>query len=235
MPDKSWSILLWLKELKNNSRERHWLEPVPVYAATVMVLVAAVLMLAVAGGVRYSTGKVPEPRPAPSVAAGRQEAPATVAAPAPAPAVSVSQETKPDKHMAQPARTSESPRRPVSGEIAPGFGWQQHPVYLDWRFHTGIDIKTPENVPVLAMLAGEVSAVYEDRNVGLTVVVKSGPYSVYYASLSSVALNKGEQVESGTRVGNTGSAPSEPFPHLHLAVKKEDKYIDPEELLNKAK
>jgi murein DD-endopeptidase MepM/ murein hydrolase activator NlpD len=237
MPDRSWPTFLWLRELGKLGRERRWLAPAPVYAATAMVLVAAVLMLAVVGGVKYA-GKLPDAGPArqvPAATAGREEAPAAAAATAPnqtnpaAPVIIAAKPARPE------VRAGDIPVRPVSGETALGFGWQQHPVLHDWRYHTGVDIKAPENGPVRAMYAGEVSAVYEDKNTGLTVAVNSGVYTVYYGSLAATAVTRGQQIEEGSRIGTVGSSPNEPFSHLHLAVKSGNRYINPEELLGKAR
>jgi len=241
MPDRSWPAFLWLKEIKKLRSERRWLAPVPVYAATVMVLVAAILMLAVVSGVKYSAREAPETRPrqqapaGPPVTAGREEPPAAAVVTGPTqsgPAVQITIPTKPSR---QTVRADDNPQRPVAGEIALGFGWQPHPLFHDWRYHTGVDIKAPENDPVRAMYSGEVSAVYDDRNSGLTVVVNSGAYTVYYGALATSVLTKGQQIEKGDRIGTIGSSPGESFAHLHLAIKSGDKYINPEELLNKAK
>jgi len=36
-------------------------------------------------------------------------------------------------------------------------------------------------------------------------------------------------------VGRVGEAPGEPYPHLHLAVKRGDKYVDPQDILEKSR
>jgi murein DD-endopeptidase MepM/ murein hydrolase activator NlpD len=239
MPDRSWPVFLWLKEIKKLRGERHWLAPAPVYAATVMVLAAALLLLAVVSGGEDSSREARDSkraRPAPVVEAGRQEAPAAAAAvTAPNQNEPAAQVIIPSTPVRPAPRPDDIPQRPVAGEVALGFGWQPHPVFHDWRYHTGVDIKVPENDPVRAMYSGEVNAVYQDKTSGLTVVVNSGAYSVYYGALATTILTKGQQIEAGARIGTVGSSPGEPFYHLHLAIKNDGKYINPEELLSKAR
>lgn len=124
-------------------------------------------------------------------------------------------------------------RWPLAGQITVPFGWQQHQVYKDWRFHTGIDMAADKGAPVKAALGGKVTEVYKDKKYGLTVVTTGGSYTVYYGSLAAASVNPGEVVETGTTIGIAGESDSEPYPHLHFAVKKGDNYTDPLELLKK--
>lgn len=113
-----------------------------------------------------------------------------------------------------------------------GFGWQLHPVYGDWRYHNGVDINGGEGQVVPALLDGEVVDVYTDKSYGLTVVVNSGKYTVYYSSLGSVAVQKKSTIVAGNLIGSMGICASELEPHLHLAVQTNDgqKLIDPQEI-----
>ena len=112
------------------------------------------------------------------------------------------------------------------------FGWQEQPLYKDWRYHTGIDIGGREGQIVPALLSGEVVDIYTDRQYGLTVVVRSGSHTVYYGALASTGLQKNSGIKAGSPVGSMGLSFSEPEPHLHLAVKKDSgqDYINPREL-----
>ena len=112
------------------------------------------------------------------------------------------------------------------------FGWQEQPLYKDWRYHTGIDISGREGQIVPALLSGEVVDIYTDRQYGLTVVVRSGGYTVYYGALAGTGLQKNSGIKAGRPIGSMGLSFSEPEPHLHLAVKKDSgpDYINPREL-----
>jgi len=123
----------------------------------------------------------------------------------------------------------------VAGPVKNAFGWQFNPVFNDWRYHVGIDIGAAAGSPVQALYSGEVATVYKDKDYGLTVVIVSGADSVYYGSLNSTRLVKGRAVAAGAVVGSVGSCATEPYFHLHVAIKPGgDKYVDPQEVLSKA-
>jgi murein DD-endopeptidase MepM/ murein hydrolase activator NlpD len=123
------------------------------------------------------------------------------------------------------------PRLPLKGETIISHGWQMRPVFKDWRFHNGIDMRGVEGEPVTAVWNGKVTEIYKDKTAGLTVVIASGEYTVYYGSLASAEARKGAAIKAGAKVGTVGMSQAEPYPHLHLAVKKGEKYIDPAEIL----
>lgn len=115
---------------------------------------------------------------------------------------------------------------PLAGDVVQEFGWQLNPVLKDWRYHIGIDISAANGKKVKAMLSGKVESVYNDEKTGLTVMVRSGNRTTYYGSLAEASVNPNDIVESGAIIGKTGICPGEPYPHLHLAVKTGEQYID---------
>ncbi|MDR3562511.1 MAG: M23 family metallopeptidase [Negativicutes bacterium] len=239
MPDRSQTVFLWLKEIGKLGRQSRSRVPLAVYAATAMTVVVAGLLLTVAGGVKHSAREVPgtqvgQPESAALTAAGgRQDSPGAKAVAVPA-ADKRSDQTQSVIAQQPPVYRDDAPQQPVAGEIALGFGWREHPVFHDWRYHPGVDIGAPVNTPVKALYGGEVTAVYEDRNYGLTVVIQSETHVTYYGSLAATTLEKGQQIAAGGKVGLVGSSQGESSYHLHLAIKKGDKYIDPGPILSKA-
>lgn len=120
---------------------------------------------------------------------------------------------------------------PLTGRVSHAFGWQQHPALKDWRFHTGVDLSGEIGQPVTSAISGLVQQVNRDAKTGLTVVITSGPWTVYHGSLSSSSVKAGEKVAEGQTIGQAGTAFQEPYPHVHLAIEKNGKYIDPVEVL----
>ncbi|SFL62515.1 M23 family metallopeptidase [Pelosinus propionicus] len=121
----------------------------------------------------------------------------------------------------------------VKGEIRVNFGWHLHPLYNDWRYHTGVDIMGHKGQAVSAIHNGQVTEIFQDANSGLTVVVKHNNYQVYYGSLLKVSVAKGDFVREEQEIGKMGSCDAEPYDHLHLAIKENDDYVDPLLILNK--
>ncbi|MGL5513561.1 MAG: peptidoglycan DD-metalloendopeptidase family protein [Sporomusa sp.] len=118
-----------------------------------------------------------------------------------------------------------------SGALLRDYGWQFHPLYKDWRYQSGVIISGASGQIVPALMSGQVVDVFTDNHYGLTVAVKSENFTIYYGSLSSVAVYSDNLIQQGRTIGVMGSGAGEPGPHLYLAVKTgENKYLDPKEL-----
>lgn len=222
MPTPPSNLIIWLKEWARLQSRRYWLEPRPVYVAAGLGLMAAMLLLVVVSGIRS-----PDANPAGIRPEVNQPA---VVSPTAVTVMPREAAVKDDKAAAE-GPANEKPRWPLAGDVRLAFGWQLHPLFGDWRYHPGVDIAAAAASPVRAIWRGQVSEVYEDGRYGLTVVVASGDYKVYYGSLAAARVEKGQVVATGTVIGTAGQAGSEPYFHLHLAVKKGADYIDPQALL----
>ncbi len=120
---------------------------------------------------------------------------------------------------------------PMQGPVTLDFGWQEHPVYKDWRFHSGIDILGSEGQTVQAINSGQVVEIVTDKLTGLRIGIKNDNYIIYYGSLSQGTVAVGDYIHSGQIIGAVGSCEGENYNHLHLAIKNGDQYIDPKLLL----
>lgn len=90
--------------------------------------------------------------------------------------------------------------------------------------HYGVDMQAPKGTPVYAFAAGKVlSAGQSPGNTagGVTVtILHDNNMMTYYAHLSSVSVEKSEEVDTATQigtVGNTGNA-QHTSAHLHFEV-----------------
>lgn len=153
----------------------------------------------------------------------------SAAASAPRPAASPSQ--TPRKATALEPR-HEKMLMPVQGRIISEFGWRRHPVFADWRYHTGIDIAAAEGIPVRAALSGKVVEVKNDRQLGLYVVLEhEGGFRTKYGHLKSSPVSPGDQVIQGQSIGTAGSSGVTSGCYLHFEVIHEGKAQDPRDFL----
>lgn len=107
----------------------------------------------------------------------------------------------------------------------------------DWRTHTGIDIAAEVGEDVRAAADGLVTAVYDDAELGKTVVIEhKGGYQTQYSNLAPDTLvSVGDRVTKGTvlgAVGDTAMSEVAQEPHLHFAVYHGSKAIDPKDFFN---
>ena len=128
---------------------------------------------------------------------------------------------------------------PLTGETVAAFNMEQlvyNETLGDWRTHDGIDIAAEAGTHVLAACSGTVLSVADDDLMGTTVVIAhDGGYETTYANLQSVPTVAPEQYVSAGQVigavGATSLVESHGESHLHFAVTKDGKAVDPTEFL----
>ena len=129
---------------------------------------------------------------------------------------------------------------PASNNLIKGFS-DVNPVYSntfkDWRVHNGCDFAAEQGSNVKAIKSGKVVDIYDDQALGMTVVIEhDNGVTAYYSGLGdTVLVEKDANVTTGQDIGSINDIPSESADesHLHLSIKKDDKFIDPMTILNK--
>lgn len=105
-----------------------------------------------------------------------------------------------------------------------------HPIKRHRMAHMGIDFELPEGEPVMAVDDGRVLRYGKNRGAGNFVVVShANGLESYYNHLSALhpALRKGTALRAGQIVGKIGCTGYCTKPHLHFAVKKQGRFVDP--------
>ena len=114
---------------------------------------------------------------------------------------------------------------------ARGFGSQFHPIYQEWRAHTGQDMSSlPDAGPVVAAAQGTVVSAGPAGGYGNLVVLDHGAgVSTYYAHLASITPNitAGATVWTGQQLGIEGTTGTSTGNHLHFEVRQNGTPIDP--------
>ncbi len=117
---------------------------------------------------------------------------------------------------------------PTRGKIILFFGPYRHPAYDVTNFHGGIDIRTDQGEPVLAVWSGEV--VFSDwfKGFGNLVIVNHGDnYHTLYAHLAERFKEKGEPVEAGEVIATAGDSGPVSDCRLHFQIRHQGKPLDP--------
>ena len=113
--------------------------------------------------------------------------------------------------------------------ITSGFGIRIHPITKLPQFHNGIDIATPEETLLIAPYDGYVK-VWENSVGGLQLAIydRKGKLRIGFAHLRETFVQNGDDVQKGWTIATTGNTGRTTGPHLHLTVKFEGIYLDPE-------
>ncbi len=122
---------------------------------------------------------------------------------------------------------------PSFGRITSGFGWRFHPVLLQRRFHTGIDIASPWNAPVRAARSGIVHFVGSMVGYGTLIIVDhENGLQTFYGHLSKYLVQAGTRVVQGQVIGRVGSTGWSTGPHLFFEIRRYGVPVDPTHLLH---
>ena len=98
--------------------------------------------------------------------------------------------------------------------------------------HPGIDVAVPPGTPVRASGGGSVTAAGYDVDYGLFVLLRhpSG-YETMYGHLSRLIAADGEAVQAGQVIGLSGNSGRSTAPHLHFEIRRDNKTVDPLDLV----
>ncbi len=98
--------------------------------------------------------------------------------------------------------------------------------------HQGLDFRVPSGTPVAAMNDGTVLLARPLYFEGGFVVLDHGQgLLTLYLHLSEFKVKEGEQVKRGQEIALSGGTGRATGPHLHVAVRWQGTYLDPERLL----
>ena len=122
---------------------------------------------------------------------------------------------------------------PISGKRSSGFGWRNDPFTGVRSFHAGLDISGPIGLAVKASADGRVSATGFNAVYGnFIIITHSSEFQTMYAHLSKILVKTGTYVNQGEIIGQVGNTGRSTGSHLHFAVYKNKRAINPLEVLN---
>ncbi len=95
-------------------------------------------------------------------------------------------------------------------------------------FHTGVDLSAPSGTAVYASSPGRVIyRGWNDWGYGYLVVLAHGPFTTFYAHLSSINVGCGQMVGAGSLIGGVGTTGNSSGDHLHFEIRYNDIPVDP--------
>lgn len=118
---------------------------------------------------------------------------------------------------------------PVSGVLSSGFGFREHPIEHEIRFHYGTDYAVEEGTPIAAFADGEVTMTGYEKGYGNYVeITHTDGWKTLYAHCSEVHVKWYQQVKKGEIIALAGETGEATGPHLHLELTHDGYYTNPE-------
>ena len=115
------------------------------------------------------------------------------------------------------------------GNISSHFGPRSSPGGFGSTYHQGLDIAFPMGTKILACEAGSVTSAGWNGGLGKCVIIKhNDSLQTVYGHMSAIKVKSGQKVVRGQQIGNVGSTGNSTGPHLHLGVKVNGRYVNPE-------
>ena len=130
---------------------------------------------------------------------------------------------------------------PVQGEVERGYSVDAlayDVTMADWRTHDGVDVAAEAGALVRAAADGTVESIEQDDLYGTTVTIAhGGGIKTVYSNLAETPTVKvGDEVSAGDVIGSVGETAiceiGEPA-HVHFAMSKDGRSLDPAEYLPK--
>lgn len=118
--------------------------------------------------------------------------------------------------------------------ISSPYGWRNHPISGQHRFHQGIDIPAPMGTPIVAAESGIVIMAGWRGSYGIMLSIDHGDgLATLYAHNTSNLVSVGDYVERGQIIARIGSTGNSTGPHLHFEVMQHGEREDPLHWVNR--
>ena len=121
---------------------------------------------------------------------------------------------------------------PINGTISSTFGWRTPTTATVPKYHTGLDIAAATGTVIKSATDGKVILVSSQGDYGKHYKIQINDVIIIYAHCSKLYLNEGDEVKQGQEIAEVGSTGNSTGPHLHFEIRKQDRLVDPQLILN---
>ncbi len=117
--------------------------------------------------------------------------------------------------------------------ISSPYGYRNHPIKGQAKFHYGIDLAAPKGTPIVASRGGTVAvATYEDSSGYYVVIDHLDGYKSYYMHMDKYIVATGQFVVTGQIIGYCGSSGISTGDHLHFEICRDGQSLNPADYID---
>lgn len=133
---------------------------------------------------------------------------------------------------AEDIKSSISFINPITGTITSTFGWRNPTTSTVPKYHTGLDIAATEGTVIKSATDGKIVLVSSDGDYGNHYKIQVDDVIIIYAHCKTLYLKEGDTVKQGQEIAEVGSTGNSTGPHLHFEVRKSERLVDPQLILD---
>ncbi len=120
---------------------------------------------------------------------------------------------------------------PVTGTVTSRYGQREETEVVSAN-HQGIDIGANEGTAIYASMEGTVTVSSEEGEYGKHIDITNGDVLTRYAHCSKLLVKEGDKVKQGDKIAEVGSTGNSTGPHLHFEIRRDNRTINPESILD---
>ena len=121
--------------------------------------------------------------------------------------------------------------KPVNGEISSEFGWRNPTTQTVPKNHTGTDIAAETGTKIVSATDGTVVLSSTVGYYGNHLKIQINDVIIVYAHCNKLYVNEGDTIKQGQEIAEVGSTGNTTGPHLHFEVRYQDRYVNPQLIL----
>lgn len=121
--------------------------------------------------------------------------------------------------------------KPVNGTISSMFGLRNPTTSTVPKNHTGTDIATVTGTKIVSATDGTVIYTSSKGDYGKHIKIQVNDVIVLYAHCNKIYVKEGDIIKQGQEIAEVGSTGNTTGPHLHFEVRYQDRYVDPQLIL----
>ena len=122
--------------------------------------------------------------------------------------------------------------KPIEGKISSTFGWRTPTTSTVPKYHTGLDIANETGTIIKSATDGIVLLASSEGDYGNHYKIQIEDVTIIYAHCSKLYLNQGDKVTQGQDIAEVGSTGNSTGPHLHFEIRKGERLVDPQLILD---
>ena len=121
--------------------------------------------------------------------------------------------------------------KPVSGTISSVYGWRNPTTATVPKDHKGTDIAAVTGTKIVSATDGTVILASSEGDYGNHLKIQINDVIIVYAHCNKLYVKEGDTITQGQEIAEVGSTGNTTGPHLHFEVRYQNRYVDPQMIL----